>query len=172
MLLALAWIANSVSISTAGEEKDVFAGWSKPGPPPLERFVAPLSLTTEQQQKLTPIFADAQAKAAQDEARANAAGAKPSGDDILNQMITRDVDFRTRLSTVLTAEQMSRYEALTAARAPRARTLVPHPAHGHGAMEGNARVEHEGIDPQSGAPTVPKPEPGDRPRTQAGGKNN
>jgi Spy/CpxP family protein refolding chaperone len=166
MLLALAGIATSVS--TAGENKDVFAGWSNPGPPPLERFISPLALTAEQQKQLKPIFADAQAKALQDEKRAEARDDKATGDDILNQMVIRDVDFRSRLSAVLTPEQLAQYEALTEARAPRTRTLVPHPAHGHGAMEGNARIEHEGVTPAPGAGNASRPRPGSVPGPEQG----
>lgn len=134
MLLALAWIA---TVSVGGEDKDVFANWNQPGPPPLERFVEPLSLTTDQQQKLKPIFDSAQKQAAQDARRA-ANGDDRTGDQILNELVIRDADFRTRLAAVLSADQLARYEALTESRAPRTRTLAPHPAHGHGAMESGA----------------------------------
>ncbi len=117
----------------ASQEVDVYQGWLKPGPPPLERFVKPLGLTGDQQQKLKPIFAEAQAKAAKDEAERTQTKTAQA------VVLTREADMRVRLATVLTAEQMMTYERLTASRAADARTLTPHPAHGHTEMNSPAQ---------------------------------
>lgn len=125
MLLSLTVIA----ALGASQDADVYAGWLKPGPPPLERFVKPLGLSSEQQKKLKPIFAAAQAKAAKE---AEAAKAKPSSKEIASDaLLTRETDLRVQLEAVLTAEQMAAYERLSAPYAANARTLIPHAAHGH-----------------------------------------
>ena len=131
-------VALTVNVALgATQDVDVYAGWLKPGPPPLERFVKPLGLSSEQQRKLKPIFAQAQAKAAREEAEI-AKGRTPSAQVAESALLTREADLRVQLSTVLTQEQMMRYESLTASRAANARTLTPHPAHGHYEMNSPA----------------------------------
>ena len=137
------WAGSAVGAQADG---GIYDGWLKPGPPPLERFVKPLALTAEQQQKLRPVFAAAQAAAAADEATKSKAKS-PNPDTEGAALLTRETDFRVRLSAVLTAEQMGQYERLTAARAANARTLEAHPAHGHSEMS------------QPGPPNEPKGAP-------------
>jgi hypothetical protein len=134
----------------ASPDAEVYKGWLKPGPPPLERFVKPLALTMEQQQKLKPIFAEAQQRAAQEEAEK----AKNPGRDAHVQesgLLTREADFRVLLATVLSQDQMSRYESIAATHDANARTLNPHPAHGHESMDKPtpALVEPSDAPPQS-----------------------
>jgi Spy/CpxP family protein refolding chaperone len=107
------------------------AGLIRPGPPPLERFVAPLALTAEQQSKLRPIFAAAQAQAAQDVKDASAEGEKPDPARMAAARKMREADFRMHLATVLTPEQLSKFENLMADTTPREQSTEPHSAHGH-----------------------------------------
>ena len=88
------------------------------GPPSLDRFVQPLGLTAEQQQKLQPVFAEAQAKA-KAMSPEDAAALRPE----------READFRVKLSAVLKPEQLAEYDRLTSARPTE--TTVVQPAHGH-----------------------------------------
>lgn len=122
LLLAAAFIAGTALAA----DTDVYQGWVKPGPPPMERFVKPLGLSVDQQKKLRPLFNAAQTKAAQ-AAKAKSPVTAKDGDALL----TDEADFRVRLAEVLTAEQLAQYEKLTAARSADSRTLVPHPAHEH-----------------------------------------
>jgi len=104
--------------------KDIYAGWTEPGPPPLERFVEPLRLTLAQQLKLKPIFEDAQVKASQDQ------GAKgehhaPNPQLEASVLATRETEFRARLATELTAGQLAQYERLSDAHFARLRVNNP-----------------------------------------------
>jgi Spy/CpxP family protein refolding chaperone len=113
----------------------VEAGLLKPGPPPLERFVKPLALSSEQQSKLRPIFEQARTQAAQDLNDANADGQpdgrRPTADQMAATLKMREADFRVRLAAVLTPAQMAQYEQLTTDASTHNRTLEGHPAHGH-----------------------------------------
>lgn len=138
-------------LTAADADAGVYQGWSRPGPPPLERFVKPLALTAEQQQKLRPVFAAAQAAAAADEAAKSKANS-PNPDTVGTALLTRETDFRVRLAAVLTAEQMGEYERLTAARAANARTLQAHPAHGHSEMDRSGPLTQPSSAPPATSP--------------------
>jgi hypothetical protein len=103
----------------------------KPGPPPLERFIKPLGITPSQQAKLKPIFAEAQAQAATDVKEASTDGKKPNPAEMAKTQSMRQADLRLRLATVLTPEQLTGYEQLTASSTPREQTAEMHSAHGH-----------------------------------------
>ncbi len=49
-------------------------------------------------------------------------------------LLTREADFRVLLGTVLSADQLATYESLASAHDADARTLNPHPSHGHNDM--------------------------------------
>ena len=107
------------------------AGLLRPGPPPLERFVTPLSLTAEQQAKLRPIFQQAQQQAAEDVEAAAADGRKPDAARLDATLRMHDADFRMRVATVLTPAQMTQFEQMTAERTPKEQASEMHNRHGH-----------------------------------------
>lgn len=139
-VLVLAFAASSTTASAAGDG-DVYAGWLQPGPPPIERFVKPLDLSSEQQKKLKPIFDAARAKAAADAEGAKSRVEPADGERVGGVLSQREADFRVQLASVLTSEQMTRYDAVAATRAPSTRTLIPHPAHGHSEGDRDAATE-------------------------------
>jgi hypothetical protein len=104
---------------------------TRPGPAPMERFIEPLGLTTAQQQKLRPIFAQAQAQAEADLQALKSDEQKPDEGRVMGMLKMREADFRERLAGVLTAAQLDRYNQLTADRLPREQAKEQHPAHGH-----------------------------------------
>jgi Spy/CpxP family protein refolding chaperone len=107
------------------------AGLLRPGPPPLERFVKPLSLTVEQQAKLRPIFQQAQQQAAEDVEAAAADGRKPAAAQLDATLRMHDADFRMRVASVLTPAQMTQFEQMTADRTPKEQASEMHNRHGH-----------------------------------------
>ena len=107
------------------------AGLLRPGPPPLERFVRPLSLTPEQQVKLRPIFEQAQQQAAEDVKEASSDGKKPNPAQLAATLQMHDADFRMRLSNVLTPAQLTKYEQMTVDRTSHGESGEMHGAHGH-----------------------------------------
>lgn len=131
LLVAACTLVASGAACAAGSEHDVYAGWLQPGPPPIERFVKPLGLTADQQKKLKPIFDDARAKAARDAKDAQSRSEPADGERVGGVLSQREADFRVQLASVLSAEQMTQYEALVAAQGPSPRTVDPRPAHGH-----------------------------------------
>jgi hypothetical protein len=128
--IGLLWAAAMAAF--AGEPGvNASAGLLRPGPPPLERFVGPLSLSSEQQAKLRPIFAQAQQQAKQDVEDAAADGRKPDAARLEATQKMHDADFRMRLAGVLTPAQMTKYEQMTADRTPREQAGEMHNRHGH-----------------------------------------
>jgi Spy/CpxP family protein refolding chaperone len=107
------------------------AGLLRPGPPPLERFVQPLSLTAAQQAKLRPLFQQAQQQAAEDVKNAAADGRKPDAAQLDATLRMHDADFRMRLAAVLTPAQMTQFEQMTVDRTPREEASEMHNRHGH-----------------------------------------
>jgi Spy/CpxP family protein refolding chaperone len=132
---AMAAVAAMLGIATtavAGEPGvSASAGLLRPGPPPLERFVGPLSLSAAQQAKLRPIFEAAQRQAEQDVKDAASEGRKPDQAQLEATWRMHDADFRMRLANVLTPEQLTKYEQMTADRTPREQAGEMHGAHGH-----------------------------------------
>jgi Spy/CpxP family protein refolding chaperone len=131
---AIACICSVVAVAAlAGEPRSsasAGAGVPRPGPPPLERFVGPLSLTPAQQAKLRPLFAEAQKQAAKDVEEAGAEG-KTDRHRLATMLAMHAADFRTKLADVLTPEQLTKYEGMTADRTPREQAAEMHSAHGH-----------------------------------------
>lgn len=107
------------------------------GVPSLDRFVQPLGLTAEQQRRLAPVFAEAQAKA-KAMSPEDAAALRPE----------RETDFRVKLAAVLKPEQLVEYDRLTSARP--AETAVVQPAHGHRNMNDSSTPSSD-----KGASTTP-----------------
>jgi hypothetical protein len=97
----------------------------------MERFIEPLGLTPAQQQKLRPIFAEAQAQAEADLEALKADNQKPEDGRVMGMLKMREADFRERLAGVLTPAQLDRYNQLTAEQLPREQAKEQHPAHGH-----------------------------------------
>jgi hypothetical protein len=125
VLCALALVASPLTPAfSAAATKDVYAGWTKPGPPPLERFIEPLRLTVAQQLKLKPIFEDAQIKAANDQ-RERGEGHAPNPVADASAIVARETAFRERLASELTAGQLKQYELLTAAHFTKLRAANP-----------------------------------------------
>ena len=102
-----------------------------PGPPPLERLVKPLGLSAAQQGTLKPMFAQAQAQAAEDVKQASSDGKKPDPTELMKTLQMHEADFRLRLAAVLSPEQLAAYEKMTASSTPRAQSSEMHNAHGH-----------------------------------------
>lgn len=102
-----------------------------PGPPPLERFIKPLGITPAQRAKLEPIFAEARAQAARDVKEASTDGKKPDPTEMAKTQGMRQADLRLRLATVLSPEQLTGYEQLTASSTPREQSAEMHGGHGH-----------------------------------------
>lgn len=121
--LALASLPVNAPLGAA-PANDVYARWTKPGPPPLERFIEPLRLTVAQQLKLKPIFEDAQIKAANDQ-RERQEGHAPNPVADASAIVARETAFRERLASELTAGQLKQYELLTAAHFARLRVGNP-----------------------------------------------
>lgn len=131
MAAVAAFIGLATAALAAEPGVSASAGLLRPGPPPLERFVGPLSLSASQQAKLRPIFAEAQRQAEQDVEDAAADGRKPDQAQLEAAWRMHDADFRMRLANVLTPEQLTKYEQMTADRTPRERAGEMHGAHGH-----------------------------------------
>jgi hypothetical protein len=142
--------SSAAPAARATSAPDVYAGWTRPGPPPLERFVEPLGLSADQQAKLRPIFAEAQAKAAEDDAQGRDRTQRPEA--VAATMAMRQADLRVRLATVLTPAQMQRFESLTVAQASGRKLPESHPAHGHSDMNSAAP------DPATRTPSTTSPE--------------
>jgi Spy/CpxP family protein refolding chaperone len=128
---ALVLVSEALAAADTRTTPSASQGVTRPGPPPLERFVGPLGLTTAQQQKLRPIFAEAQAQAATDLETLKDDSQKPDESQVIAMVKMREADFRERLAAVLTPEQLSRYNQMTAEQMPRERATEQHSAHGH-----------------------------------------
>jgi Spy/CpxP family protein refolding chaperone len=130
-LLCVAVLATAMAAFAAEPGVNASAGLLRPGPPPLERFVAPLSLNAAQQAKLRPLFQQAQQQAAKDVEDAAADGRKPNAAQLEATLRMHEADFRMRLAEVLTPAQMTQYEQMTADRTPREQAGEMHNRHGH-----------------------------------------
>jgi hypothetical protein len=128
----------------AAAETNPYDGWVKPGPPPLERFVKPLGLSTSQQESLKPIFAAARARAATDNEQIPTNTPTPEASRSLHAV--READLRMRLATVLSTEQLATYEALSEAHSASATRPHSHPAHGHSDMNSAKPAEETAED--------------------------
>jgi hypothetical protein len=115
----------------AAEAPSARSGVIRPGPPPLERFIEPLALTAAQQQKLRPVFAAAQAQAEADLDTVRADNAEPADEQVMAMVRMREADFRERLAGILTPEQLTKYNHMTADTTPREEKTEQHSAHGH-----------------------------------------
>lgn len=111
------------STFAAAPDTAIYAGWTKPGPPPLERFIEPLKITPSQRPKLEPIFQDAQIKASQDKDGKQNHAPNPHADG--SALAARETEFRERLATVLTAGQFTLYERISDAHFARLRAKNP-----------------------------------------------
>ncbi len=122
-----------VPVIATGAEPGVSAsaGLLRPGPPPLDRFVRPLSLTPAQQVKLRPLFEAAQRQAEEDVKDASSDGRKPNPAQLDATLRMHDADFRMRLANVLTPAQMTKYEQMTVDRTPREQAGEMRSGHGH-----------------------------------------
>lgn len=133
-----------ISLHAAGApDANPYDGWAQPGPPPLERFVKPLGLSASQQEKLQPIFAAAQARAAADNEPDPANTPTPEASRSITAV--READLRLRLAAVLTAEQLATYDALAEASSANAARPHSHPTHGHSDMN-SAKPATETVD--------------------------
>jgi hypothetical protein len=132
LALAMVLLAPMSLVAAAAADMNPYDGWAQPGPPPLERFVKPLGLSASQQERLKPIFAAAQARAAADNAPDPANTPTPEASRSLTAV--READLRTRLAAVLSAEQLATWDALTKASSARAARPHSHPTHGHSDM--------------------------------------
>jgi len=130
-LVCAALLSTAMAAFPAEPGVNASAGLLRPGPPPLERFVAPLSLSAAQQAQLRPMFAQAQQQAEQDVKDAGADGRKPNATELEATLRMHEADFRMRLATVLTPAQMTQYEQMTADRTPREQASEMHNRHGH-----------------------------------------
>lgn len=132
--VAAVWLVATATPSFALDAEpgvSASAGLLRPGPPPLDRFVRPLSLSPAQQLKLRPIFEAAQKQAEADVKDAAAAGRKPDAAQLEATLRMHDADFRMRLANVLTPAQMTKYEQMTAERTPREQAGEMRSGHGH-----------------------------------------
>ncbi len=143
-----------VVAGTAVAADSVTAGLTRPGPPPLERFVKPLALSADQQARLRPLFAEAQAQAARDVRDAAADGKQVAPAELTAQQKMREADFRTRLASVLSPEQLAGYERLVADAAPRERTGEMNNGHGHRDAD-NAATASDRPDTSAKRPSTP-----------------
>jgi hypothetical protein len=145
LMLGLSMLAATAALA-AEPQTSASAGLFRPGPPPLERFVKPLSLSASQQARLRPVFEKAQAQALKDVEEAGSEGGKADATRLAATQKMHDADFRVQLAGVLSSEQLVRYEQMTADRTPREQASETHPAHGHHETDTPATGIHEGRD--------------------------
>jgi Spy/CpxP family protein refolding chaperone len=82
------------------------------GPPPIERLAQDLSLTADQQPRVQAIFEAQHSRMEAERANSQASGMRPSREEMHARMEQRDAELRAQLATVLTPEQLVKFDSL------------------------------------------------------------
>jgi len=89
-----------------------------PGGPPIEALARDLGLDDTQKAEMKRIFAAQRAKREAERAQFQASGTRPTREEMHAKHKENDAELRQQLSTVLSAEQLARFETLRKERRP------------------------------------------------------
>lgn len=88
------------------------------GPPPIERLAADLGLDDTQKVQVQQIFEDKRAEMDAARQQSEVSGQRPSREEMQARRKAMDADVRQQLSSVLTAEQLKKFDEMHQHRRP------------------------------------------------------
>ncbi len=110
--IMFAALAAATSLALAQSPSGPTSGGPRGGPPPIERLAQDLSLTPGQQTAVKAIFDSEHAKRDAERAQWEASGTRPSREQMHAHMEMKDAELRAQLATVLTPEQLAKFDAM------------------------------------------------------------
>lgn len=88
------------------------------GGPPIERLAKDLNLDASQTAQVQAIFEQQHAKMEAERAQVESSGQRPSREEMQARHEQMDAELRAQLASVLTAEQLAKFDALPRRQAP------------------------------------------------------
>ena len=110
--MSFAALAAVTSLALAQSPSSPAPGGPRGGPPQIERLAQDLSLTPEQQTAIKAICDSEHAKREAERAQWEASGTRPTREQLHAQMEMKDAQLRAQLATVLTPEQLTKFDGM------------------------------------------------------------